>query len=231
MPRCRSCARHGTRSTGCPSVVRRWDDSCNAWASRGKKTLIAREQDAVARAQWQTDQPAIAPERLVFLDETHVPTNLTPRYGRAPRGQRVIGRVPHGRWSAITLVATMTVAGMGPGLQFDGALDRATFDQFVIQILVPVLRPGQIVVMDNLAVHKSAVARAAIAAAGCEVRFLPTYSPDFNPIELAFSHLKHSLRRRQPRTVDEIMAATQAAYPHITAHHARRSFHHAGYNL
>lgn len=160
-----------------------------------------------------------------------MPTSLTPIWGRAPRGQRVVGRVPRGRWSSITLVATLTTAGMGPGLQFDGARDRATFDQFVTALLVPSLTPGQIVVMDNLAVHKSVRARDAIEAAGCELRFLPTYSPDLNPIELAFSQLKHLLRQHHPRTVAEVMEATRIAYPAITTRHAREYFRHVGYNL
>jgi transposase len=137
--------------------------------------------------------------------------------------------VPHGRWSSITLIATLTTAGLGPGLQFDGAMDRPIFDRFVAGLLVPSLRSGQIVVMDNLAVHKSRRARKMIEAAGCEIRFLPTYSPDCNPIEVAFSQLRHHLRCRQPRSITDIFELTTAIYPLVTATHAKAYFRQAHY--
>lgn len=168
---------------------------------------------------------------MVFLDETHTPTTLTPLWGRSRRGQRVVGRVARGRWHTVSLLATLTSAGFGPGLQVDGTVDRAVFDQFVTEVLVPTLRPGQIVVLDNLSVHKSATTRQAIEAAGCTLRFLPTYSPDFNPIELAFSKLKHLLRRTGARTVETVFAATQAAYPRITSTDALSYYRAAGYSL
>jgi hypothetical protein len=168
---------------------------------------------------------------LVFLDETSTPMGLTPLYARAPRGRRAIGRVPRGRWTAVTLLATLTAQGLGPSLQFAGALDRQTFDTFVATTLVPQLRPGQIVILDNLSVHKSAHARHLIEAAGCQLRFLPTYSPDFNPIEQAIAKLKHLLRRAEARTVDGVMTATQQAYPLITPSDARGFIRDAGYNL
>jgi transposase len=174
---------------------------------------------------------ALDPASLVFLDETNTPTDLTPRYGRAPRGQRVVGRVPQRRWQAVTLLATLTPEGFGPGFQFAGALDRPVFEAYVERILVPALRPGQTVVLDNLSVHKSARARQLIEAAGCRVRFLPTYSPDFNPIEQAFSQLKARLQRAQARSVAAILDATATAYPAITTDHARRYYQEAGYKL
>lgn len=121
------------------------------------------------------------PAHLVFLDETSTPTTLTPQRGRALRGQRVMGRGPRSRWEAVTLVATLTLAGFGPGLQLMGALDRAAFDLFVTTLLAPTLHRGDIVVLDNLSVHKSAVAQRAIEAAGASLLFLPAYSPDFQP--------------------------------------------------
>lgn len=196
-----------------------------------KKTLIAREQDAQARAAWRDEVAALDPASLIFLDETSTPTNLTPRYARAPRGHRVIGRVPHRRWEAVTLLATLTPEGFGPGFQFAGAVDRLVFEAFVERILVPTLRPGQTVILDNLSVHKSARARALIEAAGCRLRFLPTYSPDFNPIEHAFSHLKTRLRRAEARSLAAILAATQDAYPALTPEHARSFYRNAGYKL
>jgi len=134
-----------------------------------KKTLIAREQDPAVRAAWRTELATLDPATLVFLDETSTPTTLTPAYGRAPKGQRVIGSVPHRRWEAVTLVATLTPEGFGPSLQFTGALDRRVFETYVEQILAPALVPGQVVVLDNLAVHKSARARRLIEAAGGRV--------------------------------------------------------------
>jgi transposase len=169
------------------------------------------------------------PASLVFLDETSTPTNLTPRYARAPRGQRVVGRIPQRRWQAVTLLATLTPEGFGPGFQFDGALDRTIFNAFVERILVPALRPGQTVILDNLSVHKSA--RQLIEGAGCQVRFLPTYSPDFNPIEQAFSALKTRLRRAEARSLPTILDATEAAYSALTAEHARNFYRATGYKL
>ena len=113
------------------------------------------------------------PQRLVFLDETATPTTLTRRRARAPRGQRAVGRVPHRRWQAVTLIACLSLAGMGEARSLEGALNRESFHAYVEQALVPSLRPGQIVVLDNLAVHKSTRALQAITAAGCAVVFLP----------------------------------------------------------
>ena len=159
------------------------------------------------------------------------PDHADARPGPRPAGVRVIGRVPRGRWQAVTLLATLTPAGLGPGLQLEGAIDRHSFDTFVTQVLVPTLRPGQTVILDNLSVHKSPRAQAAIEAVGCTLRFLPAYSPDFNPIEQAFSKLKHLLRQAEARTVETILTATEVAYPQITAKDARGFYRESGYNL
>jgi transposase len=174
---------------------------------------------------------AVAPEQLVFVDETSTPLHLTPLRARAPRGQRAVGRIPRGRWTNVTLLASLSAAGFGPALQFAGALDRPIFEQFVEQLLAPSLRPGQVVVLDNLSVHKRARARILIEAAGCQLVFLPTYSPDCNPIEQAFAKLTQHLRRVEARTVDTIMTATHQVFPQITAQDARGFFQAAGYNL
>ncbi len=180
---------------------------------------------------WRQTMAHVDPADLVFVDETNTPTTLTPLRGRSPRGDRVLGRVPRGRWEAVSLLATLTPTGFGPSLQVAGAIDRAAFDTFIATTLVPTLRPGQCVVLDNLSVHKSAAARALIEAAGCQLIFLPTYSPDFNPIELAFSKLKQHLRRAGARTLTAVLDATQVAYPLVTPDDARNYFRHAGYNL
>jgi transposase len=174
---------------------------------------------------------AADPATLVFLDETSTPTTLTPTRARAPRGERAIGRVPHRRWHNVTLLATLTPEGMGETVVIDGAANRRVFDAFVRQRLVPTLRPGQTVVLDNLSVHKSRNARAAIEAAGCSIRFLPPYSPDFNPIELAFAKIKAHMRRREPRSYTDVVTATKPALNAVTPADARGYYRHLGYPL
>jgi transposase len=137
--------------------------------------------------------------------------------------------VPARRWEAVTLVATLMLDGLGPAVQLPGALDRAAFDTFVAEWLVPRLRPGQTVLWDNLNIHKSATARALIEAAGCEVLPLPRSSPDFNPIELAFSKLKTGLRRAEARTFDAIVQATGTIFQTITSTDCHGYFRAAGY--
>jgi transposase len=182
------------------------------------------------RAVWRTEFAAVDPAQLVFLDETHTPTTLTPRYGRAPGGTRVVDRTPRRKWATVSFIGTITAAGIGAAaMSYPGPIDRAAFDAFVDQQLIRQLRPGQIVVLDNLQVHKSPHARAAIERAGCSLRFLPPYSPDLNPIELMFAQMKTVLRARRPRTYDEVLAATAAAMDAVTPTHARHYFRHAGY--
>lgn len=174
---------------------------------------------------------AVDPNQMIFLDETSTPLTMTPLRARAPRGERAMGRVPRGRWRNVTLVSTVTPHGMGPSLVIEGAADRLVFDAFVEQLLVPSLRPGQTVVLDNLSVHKSTVARERIEAAGCHLRFLPTYSPDFNPIEQAFAKIKTLLRRAEARTFDELVTATKSGLNAITAADAQAFYRDAGYHL
>ena len=171
----------------------------------------------------------VDPDALVFLDETSTPTTLTPLRARAPRGQRAVGRVPRGRREAIAWLATLTATGIGESLLVRGAVDRCVFDAFVEQVLVPSLHPGHIVVLANLSVHKSARAKALIEAAGCQVVFLPTYSPDFNPIEQAFAKTKQALRRVGARTWEGVCTAVSDALTTITAADARAFFAAAGF--
>jgi transposase len=193
--------------------------------------VIAIEQDAEARQAWWATTTAFDPAQLLFLDETSTPTTLTPLRARSPRGTRATGRVPRRRWQNVTLLATMTPDGIGESVVIDGSTNRKVFDAFVEQRLVPALRPGQIVILDNLSAHKSAAAQAAIEAAGCQWCFLPSYSPDFNPIELAFSKIKQQLRRAEPRSYDEILAATKTAVNAVTRADAHHYFQHVGYAL
>lgn len=194
-----------------------------------KKTLVAREQNEQARAAWRDDVATLDPADFVFLDETSTPLTLTPIRARAARGTRAVDRQPRGRWQQVTLVATLTPTGMGPSLLLEGAADRLAFDAFVDQLLAPALRPGQIVILDNLSVHKSARAAARLAEVGCALRFLPTYSPDFNPIEQAFAKLKTQLRRAAARTYADLLDATHDGMAAITPQDAASFFADAGY--
>ncbi|MCO5218594.1 MAG: IS630 family transposase [Thermomicrobiales bacterium] len=190
---------------------------------------MAREQDAGERSAWHDEIITLNPAQVVVLDETSTSTRLTPLQARAPRGQRAYGTIPHGRWESITLVATMSLTGMGPALQFPGALDRDAFELFIEQSLLPQLHPGQIISWDNLSVHKSRHARELIEAAGCRIMPTPRYSPDCNPIEQGFAKLKAALRRAAPRTFDDVVIATGKAMATITAQDARNFFQDAGY--
>lgn len=168
---------------------------------------------------------------LVFLDETSTPLTLTPLRARAPRGQRAIGRIPRGTRPHIVWLATLTATGLGESLVVDGPVDGRVFVAFVERVLVPHLRPGQIVVLDNLSVHKSPRARAAIEAAGCQLIFLPPYSPDFNPIEQAFAKSKAALRRLEARSWESIVTAIGQVLPTITPTDAAGFFTAAGFPI
>lgn len=167
------------------------------------------------------------------MDESGANITLTPRYGRALRGERCIGQVPPGAlwaWGKnTTLMAAMTLEGIQTAAVIEGAMDRPVFDRFVEQFLIPILRPGQKIIWDNLSVHKSVDAEELIRAAECDVTFLPPYSPDFNPIEQAFSKLKAHLRRANQRTVDGVWEAIGNGLDQITATDARGWFQHCGY--
>lgn len=156
------------------------------------------------RDEWHAAQPALDPGRLVFVDETWASTNRTRTHGRCPRGERLVMAVPHGHWKTTTFVAALRADGMVAPVVIDGAVTGDLFVAYVEPPLVPALRPGDVVVMDNLACHKRAGVRRAIEAAGCELRLLPPYSPDLNPIERAFSKLKSRLRAAAKRTIREV---------------------------
>lgn len=156
---------------------------------------------------------------------------MTRLRARAPRGERAIGVVPRRRWQSVTLLASLSTAGMGAAMVLDGAINREAFDAYVAQTLVPTLQPGQIVILDNLNVHKSPRARTLIEGAGCQVHFLPSYSPDFNPIELAFAKIKQILRGAAARTFPAVVTAAGPALEAVTAADARGFFAHCGYPL
>lgn len=196
-----------------------------------KKRLTASERDPVARASWWDAATWLNPVDLIFLDETSTNRAMTPLRARAPRGERAPGTAPRNHGRNVTLVAVLTPTGMAAPLVVEGAVDGLAFETYVRQVLVPTLRPGQVVILDNLSVHKRAAARTLIEAADCHLVFLPAYSPDFNPIELAFAKLKQALRRAAARTHDALVEAIGAALTAITEHDARAFFAHCGFPI
>lgn len=167
----------------------------------------------------------------MFLDETWASTNMVRRYGRCPKGQRLVCPVPHGHWQTTTFVAALRWDGLTAPLVIDGALTGDLFVAYVEQQLVPTLRPGDIVIMDNLAVHKRAGVRAAIEAAGAQVRYLPPYSPDLNPIEQAFAKLKALLRAAGKRTMQDLWSFLGQALDAFAAPECGHYFRHSGYAI
>lgn len=194
-----------------------------------KKSLSATERDEPAREAWRERTAGIDPARFVFLDETGSHLGLTRRYARAPRGQRAIGRAPRNRGQTRTTITALTLDGIGPGLLLEGGVSTAGFEAYVAHLLAPTLQPGQIVVLDNLRQHQSPRTRTLIEARGAELWFLPSYSPDLNPIEEAFSKLKARLRTAAARTHEALVAAIWAALNTIMPTDAQGYFTHAGY--
>jgi transposase len=170
-------------------------------------------------------------EQYVFLDECGVTTDLLRRYGRSLRGTRLTDHTPCSHWETHTVIAALRLDGLGAPAVFDGPIDSLSFLAYVEQVLVPTLRPGDVVVLDNLAVHKQPEVRAAIEHVGAHVRFLPPYSPDFNPIELAFAKLKAFLRAARPRTFDHVNALVATALGLFTATECRNYVRHCGYRV
>ena len=154
------------------------------------------------RAQWKTYQGRLDPARLVFIDETWAKTNMTRTHGRAPRGQRLVAKVPQGRWRTLTFLAALRCDRIDAPCVIDGPINGESFLAYVEQVLVPTLKPGDIVIIDNLGSHKGKAVRRAIRAAGAKLFFLPPYSPDLNPIEQVFAKLKTLLRKAAERTVE-----------------------------
>ena len=172
----------------------------------------------------------IPPADLVFLDETGSHLGYAPLYAYAPRGQRAYAAAPRNPGENKTVVAALTVDGIGPRLRFDGGMTSARFEGYVRHVLAPTLRPGPVVIADNLRAHHTPGARAAIEARGARFLPLPPSSPDFNPIEHAFSKVKQALRRAQARTDDDLRTATWSAFATITPADAAGWFAHCGYH-
>jgi transposase len=171
----------------------------------------------------------VDPDRFVFIDETWIKTNMTRLYGRGPTDQRVVDYVPHGHWMTTTFLGALRTTGLTAPMIIDGAINGDLFVAYVRQILVPTLKPGDIVVMDNLPCHKVAGVASAIRAAQAEVMYLPPYSPDLNPIEMIFSKFKNEIRKRKPRTKAECDALCGECLDWFPADQCRNYIRHAGY--
>ena len=197
-----------------------------------KRGRVATERDEFIRAAWQvTVAAALDPESLVFVDEMGVHTSLAPIYGYAPRGERLRQSVPRNRGKNTTLLSSMTTGGMGPSLAVEGATTAQVFETYIEKMLVPMLRAGQIVLMDNLGAHKPRRIRELIEGQGCELLYLPAYSPDYNPIEEAFSKIKRFLGKVGARSKEALVEALGAALSAVGPEEARGYFEHAGYRL
>jgi transposase len=194
--------------------------------------LLAAERDGFLRAAWRVMVAAVVePERLVFVEECGTHTSLAPIYGYAPRGERLRLRVPRKRGKNTTLLSSMTLCGMGPSLAVEGATTARVFETYVEEVPASSLRTGRVVVMDNLGAHRPKRIGELIEQRGCELVYLPAYSPDYNPIEEAFAKIKHLLREASARTREALVDAIAAALSAVTAADIRGFFEHAGYRL
>ena len=189
-----------------------------------------------ARAAWQTDEAAgiggMAPERLVFLDESAVLTSMARRYGRSPRGQRATAKVPFGTWKRLSVLSALGIEGVLATMSVEDATDGAILAAYLEQVLLPVLRehkPDAVLVMDNLRPHKTPEVQAVLDQSGFAYRYLPAYSPDLSPIEPAGAKVKSYLRRVAARTVETLQQALAPALDSITAQEAASFFRHCGY--
>jgi transposase len=197
--------------------------------TRKKKTLRASEQKEETRSAWRKQAQMFDASKLVFVDECGSHIALTRLYARSPKGKRAFGAIPRNRRANITLLASLSLQGMGEALILEGPADAPAFEVYIEQVLAPSLQAGHIVVMDNLSTHTGERVRQALAARGCQVLFLPSYSPDLSPIEEAFSKLKAFLRRIGARTPEVLQEAMGQALLTITAQDAHGWFTHCGY--
>lgn len=198
-----------------------------------KKSLHAAEQDTVEaqirRSLWRQETSQIDPERLIFLDESGVTTEMTRRYGRAQGGQRVTEGTPAGHWRTLTVLGAVRRAGWVATMTIEAATDGEIFLAYLEQVLCPQLRPGDVVVMDNLAAHKVPGVRDLLQAAGAELRYLPPYSPDFNPIEKCWSQIKQYLRAAKARSLSSLELSLAQALAAVTPQTLQACFRHCGY--
>ncbi len=194
-----------------------------------KKTLGASERTEETRAAWREHLKQLDARKLVVIDECGSNIGLTPLYARAPKGTRAYGSVPRNRGKNTTLIAALGWSGMGESMIIEGSTNAAAFELYVEEILAPSLTEGQVVIMDNLAAHKGKKVEQLIEAKGCQLLFLPGYSPDFSPIEETFSKLKAHLRRAGARTREALQEALCQALLTVTTQDAQGWFRHCGF--
>jgi transposase len=198
-----------------------------------KKVIHAAEQQRpdvqVRRAAWTVERLGWEPSHLVFIDESGARTNLVRQYGRCLRGRRLVAYAPHGHWKTTTFVVALREEGLTAPMVLDGAMNGKAFLAYVRQVLIPTLQPGDLVVLDNLSSHKAAGVREAIEQVGARLMYLPPYSPDLNPIELAFSKLKWLLRSAAERTVEALWSRLGQLLDAFPPHQCRNYFQHCGY--
>jgi transposase len=206
-----------------------------AGAGLKKKSLHAAEQDRAAvqaaRQLWHEHLKDVPVEKLVFLDESGAKTNMTRTRGRAPRGVRVIEKVPHGHWQTTTMISAIRTTGPCAAAVVTGATDSEVFLAYVEHVLVPELTEGEVVILDNLQPHKAKGVREMIEAAGAKLVYLPPYSPDFNPIENMWSKVKQHLRSAAARTFDALQETVTSALTTITTDDCVGYFKHCGYAI
>jgi transposase len=195
--------------------------------------VFASEQDrpdiARRRAWWKKYQARIDPRRLVFIDETWAKTNMARTHGRALRGQRLVDKVPHGHWKTLTFLAALRCDAITAPFVLDGPINGDWFKAYVEQVLVPTLRSGDVVVLDNLGSHKGKAVRRAIREAGAHLIFLPPYSPDLNPIEQVFAKLKTLLRKAAERTIEATWRRIGKLLDHFSAEECANYLVNSGY--
>jgi transposase len=192
----------------------------------------ALERDEFFRATWKVMvAEQVEPERLVFVDEMGTNTSLSPIYAWAPKGRRAYWSVPRNRGTNTTLLSSMGVGGMGPSLTVEGSTTSVVFEAYVQQVLAPSLRRGQVVVMDNLSAHKGERVKELIEGRGCQLIYLPSYSPDLNPIEEALSKIKRLVRKAEARTKEALIEAIGSALSAVSSGDAHRFFEHCGYRM
>ena len=206
-------------------------DTGEAGVDLQKKTLAATERNEEKRNAFRERLRGVDPERLLFVDESSTNIAMVARYGRAPKGERAHGKAPRNWGKNVTLISSITLEGMGPSMSIQGSSDTESFSLYMREVLAPSLKSGQIVLMDNLSVHRGAWVRDLIEEKGCRLWLLPSYSPDMNPIEEAFSKVKNLIRKAKARTLEALFAATAEALGEVSEEDARAFFEDSGYRI
>lgn len=203
----------------------------SGWLSTEKKTLQAQERDEEARKTWQEAILKLAPDKFVFLDETSGWLGMTRLHARILGGGRIYDTAPKKRKGKVSLLAAITSKGLNAQacLIHEGSVDTAAFLSYVEHVLLPTLEPGQIVIMDNFTIHHNSNVQTLIESRGCTVLYLPTYSPDFNPIEHLFAKIKAFIRKLRPNAVPDLIKAFEEAVLSVIPDDAKNAFNHCGY--